>query len=56
MTADTTVGIQKAELSWLVVNASITRFKFTRDRITLFTFNEHSFLEQYTDDNLVTFR
>src|SRR4030042_694335 len=43
-------------ISWLIVNASITRFKFTHDRITLFTFNEHSYLEQYTDDNLVTFR
>jgi broad specificity phosphatase PhoE len=43
-------------ISWLVVNASVTRFKFTHDRITLFTFNEHSFLEEYAGDNLVTFR
>jgi broad specificity phosphatase PhoE len=43
-------------ISWLIVNASITRFKFTHDRISLFTFNEHSYLERHEGDNLITFR
>jgi len=43
-------------LSWQIANASVTRFKFTFDRITLSTFNEYSCLESYKDENLVTYR
>ena len=43
------------QVSWQVVNASVTRFKCTPDRIMLATFNEHAYLEQ-PDDNLVTYR
>ena len=41
-------------VSWQVVNASITRFKCTSDRIMLATFNEHDYLE--TAEGLVTYR
>jgi broad specificity phosphatase PhoE len=44
------------KISWLIINASITRFKFTHDRMMLSTFNEHTYLELYTGDNLVTYR
>ena len=43
------------KVSWQVVNASVTRFKCTADRITLATFNEHAYLEA-VDDGLVTYR
>ena len=43
------------QVSWQVVNASMTRFKCTPDRIMLATFNEHAYLEQ-PDENLVTYR
>ncbi|MCP3868797.1 MAG: histidine phosphatase family protein, partial [Gammaproteobacteria bacterium] len=42
------------QVSWQVVNASITRFKCTADRIMLATFNEHAHLE--VADGLVTYR
>lgn len=42
-------------ISWQVVNASVTRFKCTPDRIMLATFNEHAYLEQAAD-SLVTYR
>lgn len=43
-------------LSWQIANASVTRFKFTFDRVTLSTFNEYSYLESYKGENLVTYR
>jgi len=43
------------QISWQVVNASVTRFKCTPDRIMLATFNEHGYLEAAAD-GLVTYR
>ncbi len=43
------------EVSWQVVNASVTRFKYTATRIMLATFNEHAHLEQ-AGSGLVTYR
>lgn len=43
------------QVSWQVVNASITRFKYTARNIMLATFNEHGYLEA-ADDSLVTYR
>lgn len=43
-------------LSWQLVNASITRFTFNRDRITLTTFNEYGHLAWHGGDSLVTYR
>ncbi len=38
-----------------IVNSSVSRFKCTRDRITLSTFNEYSHLENSPKNNLITF-
>jgi broad specificity phosphatase PhoE len=43
-------------LSWQVVNASVTRFKFSPGRISLDTFNEYGHLEKPGNDRLVTYR
>lgn len=43
-------------LSWQLVNASITRFKFSRRRIGLDTFNEKGHLAPPAGDGLVTYR
>jgi broad specificity phosphatase PhoE len=43
-------------LSWQLVNASITRFKFSGRRISLTSFNEYGHLEQKNEDSLVTYR
>ena len=43
-------------LSWQLVNASITRFKFSRGRIGLDTFNEKGHLAPPAGDGLVTYR
>jgi len=43
-------------LSWQLVNASITRFKFSRGRIGLDTFNEKGHLTPPAGDGLVTYR
>jgi len=43
------------KVSWQVVNASITRFKCTRTRFMLATFNEYGFLEQ-AGREMVTYR
>ena len=51
MTADRTVA-----LSWQLVNASITRFKFSPGRISLATFNEFGHLERAGDKRLITYR
>jgi broad specificity phosphatase PhoE len=39
-----------------LVNTSISRFKCTRDRIMLFTFNEYPHLERENDESLITYR
>lgn len=43
-------------LSWQLANASISRFKYTPDRMTLSTFNEHGHLEVSGEDGMVTYR
>lgn len=43
-------------LSWQLVNASITRFKFSDGRISLATFNEYGHLERKEDMGLITYR
>lgn len=39
-----------------IVNSSVSRFKCTLDRISLFTFNEYSHLEKENDETLITYR
>lgn len=43
-------------LSWQLVNASLTRFTFDRERITLATFNEYGHLTVNGGASLVTYR
>lgn len=43
-------------LSWQLVNASVTRLRFSPGRIGLATFNEHGHLERGTAGGLVTYR
>ncbi len=39
-----------------LVNTSVTRFKCTRDRIMMATFNEYAHLERENDERLITYR
>ncbi|MBN2157964.1 MAG: histidine phosphatase family protein [Spirochaetes bacterium] len=39
-----------------IVNSSVSRFKCTRDRIMIATFNEYTHLELEHDDTLITYR
>ena len=43
-------------LSWQLVNASLTRFKFSDGRVSLATFNEQGHLEGQGGNRLVTYR
>ena len=43
-------------LSWQLVNASVTRFKFSQGGISLASFNEQGHLEGQGAQNLVTYR
>ena len=43
-------------LSWQLVNASITRFKFSGGRISLDTFNEYGHLERNGESGWLTYR
>lgn len=43
-------------LSWQLVNASVSRFKFSRGRISMASFNEQGHLERPGDHSLVTYR
>ena len=43
-------------LSWQLVNASVTRFQFSRGRVSLATFNEQGHLEGPASENLITYR
>jgi len=43
-------------ISWQIVNASVTRFKFTHDRIMLSVFNDHTHLEIHSGEELITYR
>ena len=45
------------QLGWQIINSSVTRFKFTSNRIMMMTFNEHSHLEMKKKDNTwITYR
>ena len=51
------LGAQETmSLSWQLVNASVSRLRFSLGRIGLATFNEHAHLEQHTGGELVTYR
>ncbi|WP_167527680.1 histidine phosphatase family protein [Desulfosarcina alkanivorans] len=51
------LGAEKTiSLSWQLVNASLTRFTFSRERITLSTFNEYGHLSFNGGARLVTYR
>ncbi len=39
-----------------LINTSVTRFKCTRDRIMMATFNEYAHLERENDEKLITYR
>ena len=44
------------QLSWQVRNASVSTFKFNRDRLTLSSFNNVTYLEMDRDPALLTYR
>lgn len=44
------------EISWQIMNASVTRFKYSRKGIGLAGFNDIGHLERMNDDVLLTFR
>ncbi len=49
-------GIQSLDIAWQVTNASITRIKYSRNKMALFTFNEFGFLEAGALKLPVTYR
>lgn len=44
------------ELSWQVINSSVTRFKYSSKGIMLFGFNDIVHIEKENDRNLITYR
>lgn len=48
---------QKAmDIRDMIANSSITRFKFSRDRLMMSTFNEYPHLEQSSERDIITYR
>ena len=43
-------------LTWQIMNASITRLKYSGSRIMLFGFNDAAYLETKKDDRFITYR
>lgn len=43
-------------ITWQIMNASVTRFKFSGNRMMLFTFNDVGHLERTKDRRLITYR
>ncbi|MDO9263783.1 MAG: histidine phosphatase family protein [Desulfosalsimonadaceae bacterium] len=43
-------------LTWQIMNASITRLKYSGSRLMLFGFNDAAYLELKKDDRLITYR
>lgn len=43
-------------LSWQIVNSSVTRFKYSGERLMLFGFNDFTHLELGDHDRLITYR
>ncbi|RPJ11318.1 MAG: histidine phosphatase family protein, partial [Desulfobacteraceae bacterium] len=44
------------ELSWQVINASVTRFKYNAKGIMLYGFNDIAHIEKENDRSLITYR
>ena len=44
------------EMNWSITNASITKLRYSSDRISLDYFNHYSYLKQAGDRSLVTYR
>jgi broad specificity phosphatase PhoE len=44
------------QVNWQIINSSVTRFKFTQDRIMMMSFNEHAHLEMKKEDIWITYR
>lgn len=44
------------ELLWQIINSSVTRFKYSGRRLSLFGFNDFSHLELTKDSTLITYR
>jgi broad specificity phosphatase PhoE len=44
------------EISWQIMNASVTRFKYNQNGMALLVFNDVTHLEIENDRNLVTYR
>lgn len=44
------------ELSWQVLNSSVTRFKYSSNGIMLFGFNDIAHIEKENEGNLITYR
>ncbi len=54
-----TLGLSNEDtlkLSWQIVNTSVTRFKYSGNRLMLFGFNEFAHLELTNDKKLITYR
>jgi broad specificity phosphatase PhoE len=49
-------NVEILNILWQIVNTSVTRFKFTGNRLALFGFNDFSHLELKNDKNLITYR
>lgn len=49
-------GDHAMRLNWLIANASVTRFMYDGDRVTLAGFNSIAHLELEADQSLVTYR
>jgi hypothetical protein len=47
---------ETVQLSWQVKNASVSTFKYNRDRLTLSSFNNVAHLEISGEPGLVTYR
>lgn len=44
------------QIGWQIINSSVTRFKFTPDRIMMMSFNEHAHLEIKKEESWITYR
>jgi broad specificity phosphatase PhoE len=49
-------GTSAIQVGWQIINTSVTRFKFTTDRIMMMSFNEHAHLEMKQENEWITYR
>lgn len=49
-------GTSAIQVGWQIINTSVTRFKFTADRIMMMSFNEHAHLEMKRENEWITYR